>query len=38
METPILTTMVVLYTMGVHLNTDKLAHELPLEDPFIKID
>ena len=30
--------MVVLYTMGVHLNTDKLAHELPLEDPFIKIE
>jgi TATA-box binding protein (TBP) (component of TFIID and TFIIIB) len=24
--------------MGVHLNTDKLAHELPLEDPFIKIE
>ena len=30
--------MVVLYTMGVHLNTDKLAHELPLEEPFIKIE
>jgi TATA-box binding protein (TBP) (component of TFIID and TFIIIB) len=38
METPILTTMVVLYNMGVHLNTDKLAHELPLEEPFIKIE
>lgn len=38
METPILTTMVVLYNMGVHLNTDKLAHDLPLEEPFIKIE
>jgi hypothetical protein len=29
MDPPTLTTMVVLYTMGVRLNTDTLAHTLP---------
>lgn len=30
--------MVVLYTMGVRLNTDLLVHELPLTDDVIKIE
>ena len=30
--------MVVLYTMGVKLNTDILVHELPLTDRIIKIE
>jgi len=38
METPTLTTMVVLYTMGVRLNTDRLVHDLPLTDNIIKIE
>lgn len=38
METPVLTTMVVLYTMGVRLDTEVLVHELPLTDTIIKIE
>ena len=38
MESPTLTTMVVLYTMGVRLNTDVLAHTLPLTKSVIKIE
>ena len=38
MEQPILTTMVVLYTMGVRLDTEVLVHELPLSDRIIKIE
>jgi TATA-box binding protein (TBP) (component of TFIID and TFIIIB) len=38
MDHPTLTTMVVLYTMGVRLNTDALAHELPLTTNIIKIE
>lgn len=38
METPTLTTMVVLYTMGVRLDTDVLVHDLPLTDTIIKIE
>jgi TATA-box binding protein (TBP) (component of TFIID and TFIIIB) len=38
METPTLTTMVVLYTMGVKLNTDILANTLPLTTDIIKIE
>ena len=38
MDHPTLTTMVVLYTMGVRLNTDILAHELPLTDNIIKVE
>jgi len=38
METPILTTMVVLYTMGVKLDTDILVHDLPLTEQIIKIE
>lgn len=38
METPTLTTMVVLYTMGVRLDTDILVHQLPLTDRLIKIE
>lgn len=38
METPTLTTMVVLYTMGVKLDTNKLVNELPLTDRIIKIE
>ena len=38
MENPTLTTMVVLYTMGVRLNTDVLAHDLPLTENIIKIE
>jgi TATA-box binding protein (TBP) (component of TFIID and TFIIIB) len=38
MENPILTTMVVLYTMGVRLDTEVLVHELPLTDKIIKIE
>lgn len=38
METPVLTTMVVLYTMGVRLDTNILVHHLPLTDRIIKIE
>jgi TATA-box binding protein (TBP) (component of TFIID and TFIIIB) len=38
MDTPILTTMVVLYTTGVRLDTTKLVHELPLTDTILKIE
>ena len=38
MEPPTLTTMVVLYTMGVRLNTDILVQELPLNEAIIKIE
>jgi TATA-box binding protein (TBP) (component of TFIID and TFIIIB) len=38
MDTPTLTTMVVLYTMGVKLNTDILVQELPLTESIIKIE
>ena len=38
MENPTLTTMVVLYTMGVKLNTDVLANTLPLTTDIIKIE
>ena len=38
METPILTTMVVLYTTAVRLDTNKLVSELPLTDRIIKIE
>lgn len=38
METPILTTMVVLYNMGVRLDTDVLVHTLPLTESIIKIE
>lgn len=38
MEPPTLTTMVVLYTMGVRLNTDTLVQELPLNEAIIKIE
>lgn len=38
MENPTLTTMVVLYTMGVKLDTEVLVHDLPLTDKIIKIE
>jgi hypothetical protein len=38
MEAPILTTMVVLYNMGVRLDTDILVQSLPLSDTIIKIE
>lgn len=38
MESPKLTTMVVLYNMGVRLNTDTLVHNLPLTNNIIKIE
>lgn len=38
METPQLTTMVVLYTMGVRLDTDQLVEKLPLTSNIIKIE
>ena len=38
MDHPTLTTMVVLYTMGVKLDTNVLAHELPLTDDIIKVE
>jgi len=38
MEPPTLTTMVVLYTMGVRLNTDTLVQELPLSESIIKVE
>ena len=38
METPTLTTMVVLYTMKVRLDTDRLVRDLPLTDRIIKIE
>lgn len=37
-ETPTLTTMVVLYTMGVRFDTNVLVHDLPLTDTIIKIE
>lgn len=38
MDSPTLTTMVVLYTTGVKLDTDILVHDLPLTDSIIKIE
>ena len=38
MESPILTTMVVLYTMGVRLDTTMLVERLPLTPVFIKLE
>lgn len=38
METPTLTTMVVLYKMEVRLDTDKLVQNLPLTETLIKIE
>jgi TATA-box binding protein (TBP) (component of TFIID and TFIIIB) len=38
MDSPTLTTMVVLYTTGVKLNTDILVRELPLTESIIKIE
>lgn len=38
METPTLTTMVVLYSMGVRLDTTRLAENLPLTEEIIKIE
>jgi TATA-box binding protein (TBP) (component of TFIID and TFIIIB) len=38
METPILTTMVVLYTVNVRLNTNLLLESLPLTESIIKIE
>lgn len=38
MDTPTLTTMVVLYTMGVKLDTDILVQSLPLTNGLIKIE
>ena len=38
MEPPTLTTMVVLYTTGVRLNTDRLVTTLPLTDTLIKLE
>ena len=38
MESPILTTMVVLYAMGVRLDTTKLVSSLPLTSVFIKLE
>lgn len=38
METPILTTMVVLYSVNVRLNTNLLLESLPLTDSIIKIE
>jgi TATA-box binding protein (TBP) (component of TFIID and TFIIIB) len=38
MDTPILTTMVVLYTTGVRLDTTKLVYDLPLTDTILKIE
>ena len=38
MESPILTTMVVLYSMGVRLDTTRLVTSLPLTSVFIKLE
>ena len=38
METPILTTMVVLYTVNVRLNTNLLLESLPLTESIIKVE
>ena len=38
MESPVLTTMVVLYAMGVRLDTTKLVSTLPLTSVFIKLE
>lgn len=38
METPVLTTMVVLYNMGVRLDTDVLVHKLPITEELIKVE
>lgn len=38
MEPPKLTTMVVLYTTNIRLDTNSLAHNLPLTDRIIKVE
>jgi TATA-box binding protein (TBP) (component of TFIID and TFIIIB) len=38
MESPVLTTMVVLYAMGVRLDTTRLVSNLPLTSVFIKLE
>ena len=38
MESPVLTTMVVLYAMGVRLDTTRLVSSLPLTSVFIKLE
>lgn len=38
METPTLTTMVVLYTTGVRLDTNILVEQLPIDEVIIKIE
>jgi len=38
MESPVLTTMVVLYSMGVRLDTTRLVQSLPLTSVFIKLE
>jgi TATA-box binding protein (TBP) (component of TFIID and TFIIIB) len=38
MESPVLTTMVVLYSMGVRLDTTMLVERLPLTPMFIKLE
>jgi TATA-box binding protein (TBP) (component of TFIID and TFIIIB) len=38
MDTPTLTTMVVLYTTGIRLDTDTLVNDLPITDTVIKIE
>lgn len=38
METPVLSTMVVLYKTNLNFDTDKLLHELPIDDQIIKIE
>jgi TATA-box binding protein (TBP) (component of TFIID and TFIIIB) len=38
MESPVLTTMVVLYSMGVRLDTTRLVSSLPLTSVFIKLE
>ena len=38
MESPVLTTMVVLYAMGVRLDTTRLVQTLPLTSVFIKLE
>jgi len=38
MDSPILTTMVVLYTTGVRIDTNILVNTLPLDETFIKVE
>lgn len=38
MQQPILTTMVVLYTTGIKVNTDNLVHNIPLSENLIKVE